>query len=540
MIGTATEWRETDTMSNNTKGPGWQKLGWRIVLPILLLQFYSRFVPSPRAEFIADDWSNYARSTFYTSSAQAAWTGLQDPNRPISMMAVELAYRGFRARPVYWTVLSVAAHSFLLWCVMHVGFELTGRRRVAALQGALFALLPNIPETWHWSTQIVNETTCALMFYAWSAWLFLSHLRRGGILRLVFSVLTYAVALFSYEQGILLPAAYGVLLLWRPGRWREGLRMAPFAGVVLFYAAWRLTNAFGLNESWSYPPHMNVEGFSLWVVGWNVRQVLHWWIGDRFFGAILAGLTGFATLGLQLRRWLIVGNLVAVGLAAGWWGRSSRQKDEVDPEAFTSAQAVLFGVVWIGASVATSLVSYTAGRLNVLPAMGVTLLGGMILAHLPWRTWAAVLFVPAVICLVANQGTTENFRQVGEFNRRLYNYLSLRQADWQEKDILYVDTMSLRHRLTRGLLSIEARTDEVWAEYGNVPFLRGFVPGGMVRLLTRQPQPRIRIVHDMECGGRLESDALYWHTRYNPEKPHRTPRNQVFVVDVWEAAVQAR
>ncbi|MBU1695324.1 MAG: hypothetical protein KKC51_15380 [Verrucomicrobia bacterium] len=68
-------------------------------------------------------------------------------------------------------------------------------------------LWPNLTETWRWSTQILNEVTCALLFYALSGWLFVAHVRRGGAWRLTGSALAYGIGLLPYEQGILLPAA---------------------------------------------------------------------------------------------------------------------------------------------------------------------------------------------------------------------------------------------------------------------------------------------------------------------------------------------
>ncbi|MBU1910062.1 MAG: glycosyltransferase family 39 protein [Verrucomicrobia bacterium] len=512
------------------------RLGWALVLSVLLLQFVSRYLPSPWAVFVADDWPNYARSTFYASHAEAALTGLQDPNRPLSMAAVEVVYRLFGTHRSYWTALSLLSNSLMLWFIMRMGLELTGSRRVAVLQGVLFALWPNLTETWHWSTQILNEVTCALLFYALSGWLFMAHVRRGGAWRLTVSALAYGIGLFSYEQGILLPAAFLAILPWRRERWRAVWRMIPFGLLFLLYGAWRTTGAFGLSDASHYPPHMQVGGFSWWFLGWNARQVAHWWIGDRFFGAILAGLDSFATLSLWTRRALMLGNVAAVTVGV-WLLRRLFQKDEEAPSTpgIATGQAVAFGVVWSGAAVATSLTSYTAGRLNILPAMGLALLGGLLLARLPWRIWLAALFVPAVICLAANQGSAENFRQAGEFNRRLFVHLQDTRSKWENKEVLLFETASLRHRRTPGLLGPVSSAEATWAEYGNALLFRGFVPLGMVQLIARGGAAPAHVLHDVECGARIEGDELFWHTRYQPEETHRTPMTRVFVVDVWAA-----
>ena len=86
------------------------RLGWRLVLLVLLLQFVSRYLPSPQAVWVADDWANAVRSSFYASHAEAARIGLQDPNRPLSMAAVEVGYRVFGERAWVWTLVSLAAN----------------------------------------------------------------------------------------------------------------------------------------------------------------------------------------------------------------------------------------------------------------------------------------------------------------------------------------------------------------------------------------------------------------------------------------------
>ncbi len=512
-----------------------RRLGWGVVLGVLLLQVWSRYLPSPWAVFVADDWTNYARSTLFPSMKEAVTVSLQDPNRPLSTTAVAVGYRLFGPRPVYWTILSLLSHSLMLWFIMKMGLELTGSRRVAALQGALFALLPNLHETWQWSTQILNEVTCGLLFYALAGWLFVAHVRRGGAAWLAGAALAYAVGLFSYEQGILLPAVGLAILPWRRSLGRALLKMVPFGAAFLLYAAWRATDSFGLNTAWHYPDQMKV-GFSLWGIGWNARQLVHWWIGDRFFGAILSGLMSFSTLAPWTRRLLALGNIAAISAAVFLWRRLASDKEDALPAAFSAAQVAGFGVLWAGASMATILASYTAGRLNILPAMGLTLLGGLLLARLPWCAWATALFVPALVILAANQGTSENFRQAGEFNWRVYDYLRVRQAEWQDKDVLLFDTGSLRHRQTRGLVTPASALEYTWAEYGNTLLFRGFVPLGMVQRLAGAMSPHVQVIQDVECGARVDGSELAWHTRYRPDEPFRTPLDRVFIVDVFQAA----
>lgn len=515
----------------NTAGSHAIHLGWATILFVLLLQFWSRYLPSPLAVFVADDWANWARSSFYPSHVQAALTGLQDPNRPLSMMAVGVMYRLLGDHAIYWTVISLIANSLLLLLVMKIAVELTGRRLITALTGVIFALLPNLTETYHWSTQVLNEVACALVPYALSAWLWVAYLRRGGAWRLALSALSFGVALFSYEAGMFLPAAYLVLLPWRKAPAKSILSVIPIGAVGLFYLTWRTTNSFGLNYSWHYPPHM--EGhLSLTGIIFNAWQLFHWWAGDNLFGAIRNGFDSFATIPLWTRRFLFVANAVVVTLI-GWRLRKLATATEQTGEAkpFTALQVYGFALIWAGMAMAMSLVSYTAGRLNVLPAIGISLLLALIFNALSIRKLTPVLILPAFLAIVANQGTAESFRQSGELQQHLFTEIKATQPDWQDKEILLIDTRALRQRLTPGLLKPVGTADTTWATYGNALLIRGFVLNGMVKLTTGQKDTDITVLHDVEYGARIEGNHLLWHDRYNPSRPRTNSLDEVFIVD---------
>ena len=511
------------------------RLGLKLVLLLLLLQFCSRYLPSPWAVLVADDWSNLARSSsIYPSHLDAVRGGLQDTPRPLSMIAVNLGYQIFGDQSAYWTLVSLVANSLLLLAILKLALELTGRRLIAGLAGVIFALLPNLTETYHWSTQVLNEVSCGLVPYALSGWLWVAYLRRGGSWRLALSALAYGVGLFSYEAGILLPAAYLALLPWKKAPLKCTLRLAPIGLAGLLYLAWRGTNAFGLNQAMLYPPHMQV-GLSLYGFVVNAWQLVQWWIGDRMVGSMLNGFEAFAAIPLWTRRFLFAAN-VGVVVLIGWGlrrlGAADRKENDVHP--FSGVQVVLFGLGWTGAAMAISLVSYTAARLNVLPAIGISLLAALLLGRLPFRAWAPLLFVPTVLALVANQGTAENYRQAGRLCRGLYATLEATQDQWRDKEILLVDTRSLRQRQAPGVAPYN-EDQRRWAQLGNAVLMRGFVPSGMVRLITGQPHPNIQVLLDVEHGARIEADRLLWHNRYNPTRPHTNVLADVFAVDFLEA-----
>ncbi|HPC19202.1 MAG: hypothetical protein KBC66_10870 [Kiritimatiellae bacterium] len=489
-------------------------------------------MPAPRAELAVDDWINLSRSKTYASYAEAAWQGLLDPNRPLSMIAVNVGWRLFGDRALYWTLVSLIGNSLLLLFTMKMALELTGRRIVAILTGVVFTILPNLTETYHWSTQVLNEVSCGLVPYALSGWLWVAYVRRGGGWRLALSALAFGVGLFSYEAGIFLPAAYVVLLPWRRRPFTSIFQIMPVGAACVLYLAWRGTNAFGLIEGSYYPPHMQA-GVSLMGIVMNAWHLMHWWLGDYMFGAMRNGFDSFATLPLWTRRFLFVANAGVVLLVGrGLHKLAGAPSCGSDSNPFRLLQIAGFGLAWTAAAMALSLVSYTAGRLNVIPAMGVSLLTAVALDRWPFRKWGPTLVVLAFLAIVANQGTAESWRQSGEFQRRLLAHIKSTRDQWEGKPIMLIDTRSLRQRLTPGLLRGIGADPATWTYYGNALLMRGYVPLGMARLLTGQVDPGFVTVHDVECGARIEGDQLHWHDRYLPSKPRSTAMENVLVVDV--------
>jgi len=515
-----------------------KQLGIVMFAGLLGLLFVSRYIPNPWTALVADDWANLARSSFYASNAQAAATGLQDPNRPLSMMAVETCFRVFGTSALPWTLLSIAGNGLLVVLVALLAYELTGRRGVALIAGAFFAVTPNLVETYHWSTQILNEVSCALVWYAASAWFWVRYINRNRTGWLLLSVLTYLVAVFSYEAGLFLPAAYIAVIQWREGWFKGALRLLPFALVVALYGAWRMTDSFGMNQSWHYPAHMKV-GISISSLIWNAGQVLQWWVGDHLLASVRAGWDGFAMLAPWTRRVLLAGNAAAVAILYVALNRVQRSEialTRADASAHPGAlPAVVFGLFWLGAAVLPQIVSYTASRLQVLPAIGIGIVVAVALDRVPVRSWFPLIAVPLWICLGSNQGTTEQFRQVGEFNRRLYDHVVAKHDEWTQKDIIVFDTAQVRHRQTEGLITPVSMADAAWAQYGNALLFRGFVPRGMIELASGDRHCPVTVVHDVENGARRDGDRWRWHERFNPSRPRETPIASAFYIDVFEA-----
>jgi hypothetical protein len=518
-------------MQHETRIRFWAFENIRPIALILLVMLATRFLPSPFAVLVADDWANLARSQFYANYADAAIAGLKDPNRPLSMAAVEIAFRYFGTDRLPWTLIAILGNAALLVGIWGLALELSGRRDIALLTGIIVAVLPNLTETHLWSTQVLNEVCCALVPYVWSAYAWLRWTKKGSLVHLFAAALAYAVGLFSYEAGVLLPAAYSLLVI-RAFAARRLMGLIPFALVVAAYVVWRSTNALGLNDVWHYPPHMQV-GITFAGIVWNAKEIVHWWIGDYFWGSLLNGLIGFSMLKTSVRWMLVALNILLLGSIVVYLRRHTSAVETTEP--FRPLYQWGFILAWILCTLAIPLVSYTASRLMVLPAIGIALGLGRLLtcANSPvGATIAALLFV---LSGASTQGTSENYRQAGMLNQRLYAALRQTRDEWLRKDVLLFDTRELRHRLTRGVLRPLGADPTTWATYLNVPLHRGFLFVGMAQLAAGSQYPQVHILHDVENMAHREDEALIWHARYDASIAYTTKWSRVYSMDVWKA-----
>lgn len=252
----------------------------------------------------------------------------------------------------------------------------------------------------------------------------------------------------------------------------------------------------------------------------------------------MAGLNSFATLPPWTRRGLVLFNVILIYGAYRLWRKTAGQAPAGGSPTNVSTWSVVgFGLAWTLAAMMISVISYTAPRLNVLPAIGISIVLGWLLANLPLRRIAPVLAIPVLLAMISNQGSAESFRQAGLFNVRLFEHLESTVEEWEEQQVIVFDTQSMRNRLTHGLLDPVSEAPVAWAVYNNALLFRGFVPKGMVRRALNTRQTDIIVLHDVEHGAHLQDNRLHWHSRYDPSKPRSTPMTNVYVVDVHRAAM---
>jgi hypothetical protein len=180
-------------------------------------------------------------------------------------------------------------------------------------------------------------------------------------------------------------------------------------------------------------------------------------------------------------------------------------------------------------------VSWTAGRLNFLPAFGITVVLVWVLSCINIHKHFSVIALLVFAGLIVGQGTAYAWREAALFHQRLYECLKSTHMEWRDKEVLLLDTHSYRQRVTPGLSPAPSGSPFVYTVYGNAAMIRGYVPRAMMQIIQHNSHLGPRAVMDVECGAVWKDGNLLWHERFNPDFPHRTAQARVFVVDMLKA-----
>ena len=524
-----------ETTSTGTNCNKWLLLG---VFLLLLVQLVTRFAVQPSVGFVLDDWSFWSQAEKFPSAAATLVGGLRNPLRPVYHGIQLFSHRLLGDNPAGFGILCASGYSLALLLLFLLLKELTGKNAAALGGAALFAVLPNLCGHFHWPAVAVGYDWGAQNMALLSAWMLFLHARREKKWAWAVSVLAYLLSIGTYEAGIFLPMAYAVLL-WGRG-WRQWfVSLLPYGIALGIYAAWRLTLGFGWGWSWfGIPPQTN-PSLSLYELKHTFAGIASWWIGLDWWCAVGDGATGFAEL-----PWTLASALVALNAAIlGLLGLSLRRLAGGNPRGpsaptFSAARLSLLGIVWIAATYIPALLGYLVPRLNYLPGAGMALLAALAMGRIHHKYWLPLLSAAVFAGMVIGEGDTKNWADSIRFNRNLYESMQATRTDWENKDVLWIDTRELSQRMTPGILDAGRHHIDTIAEYRNAGLLRGFAPSAMAELILKG-EPGPKVILDVEYGAHQEGDTLFWHERYNPDAPRQTPMERVFRIDAFEAGTES-
>lgn len=510
---------------------------WLGILILLLVQGVVRFAVRPTTGFVLDDWSFWSQAEKQSSMMEAFVAGLKSPTRPMGCVQ-QCLFHLCKGQVAAYDVMGVLAYSLSLLLVFVLVRELTGRVSTGFIAGLLFAVLPNLCGHFHWLCLVAGPVP---PFFLASAWLMAGYARRGGRLVLFAGVALYAIGIAGYEIGIFLPMAYPVLL-WKRGWKRTAATLAPFGVVLAAYVAWRVTAGFGWASAGVAPQF--TPGLSGYALKHTAADIVSWWAGLDWWRAIGDGATGFSELPWSQATLLLLADGMLVALS-GWWLWKAQSVEMPAPSQektrdnhFGNATLVLFGVAWVAATYLPAFLGYMAPRLNYLPGAGVAFLVALAAGRMKLERWLGLVLGVVFAGMVVGEGDTKNWGDSIRFQENLFQTMKEHRADWQDSEVLWLDTRELSNRLTPGLVAPNCHHIDTVAEYRNAGLLRGFGPSAMAELILKG-RPGPRVVLDVEYGAHEENGVLKWHERYDPAKPFETPMDRVYRLDVLAAGTRS-
>jgi len=500
----------------------------KIVFLILLIQVVSRFAVAPVIGFVNDDWSHYERATHFSSACKIVKSAIYEPSRPLQSIMLHLFYRVMGRNYVWYGISSIFLYSLFLYCAIFFVYQLTGDSVRAYLFGLFFSVLPNLTESFHWVALI---SVCYLQF-AWllSAWCWLLFVRKNKTYWLVFSVCFYAVGIFSYESGILLPLAFSTLVILRFSFRKILLLMAPYFIVLALYFLWRYSAHLWGGIGVLYAPRTVV--ISAYSVMRQCLEILNWWVGPKMIDCVWKGLMGFSGMPGFIEGVLIGVNVLLLFVVLLFMKKANRVH-AVNHPAFKNGwkfRVFFFGITWCAVTYLPCLVSWTAGRLNFLPSIG--LLIAVVAVLDGRRVQIGLCGILLFMGMIVNQGTARQWRESAQCQEQLFQSLADRRAEWEDKDLIVINTFILRNRLNNGLKDKLRMHPDEWAYYGNASLFRGFVPKSMLDLIAGRNN-HAPVLMDVECGVEQGSDVITWHDRYAPGSARKSmPNEKVMILNV--------
>ncbi|NCC93586.1 MAG: hypothetical protein EOM10_09935 [Opitutae bacterium] len=506
----------------------------RIWLAILLFavvfQWVSRYAGAPVVDFVVDDWRLWKIAQDCDSLGEALLQARNWPDRPLGTSMMIGTFYLLGDRIVGYVVLESLYTALFLLAGMWTVWVLTRDRLTALLFGLVLALWPNLTESFQWHTMTASY---GLGFAAYlvvlGAW---AHYLRGrGAFWLAVAVGAFAFALFTYEAGIALPAAF-LLLGDRENRRRLAAGLAVFAVVVGLYLIWKFTDGLGTVENRLFPFRRVSPDWA--GIAWNMKEMVRWWAGARLLECFANGLDGFLTLSSRGIRWLLVLNVALVAAAMALVRRMCVAVAEEEPAPFGVVRLALVGAAWWAAANVLTALSWTGGRMNYLPAFGASLLVVLVARRLLKNnglSCGAALVM--LLCLIANQGTSAQWRDSGRFHRAMYDHLRDTAAEWSQAPIVLFDTTRIRERTTRRAVGPASRN---WGAYGNSVLMRGAFFKSMMELVVSGHGVKT-VLLDMEHGAYVEGAELHWHNWYDSSQWHTADIAKVYMVDCLEVGV---
>lgn len=510
---------------------------WSFCIPavvLVILLWWTRYALAPATDFTVDDWSFYYRAT--KMEAGEIWSySLRDAVRPVTLGTLLSSFKLLGENLAAWAFVRTGLVAVFMLSFLWMSWVLTRSRFVMLVSGIFLSLCPNLYQSFYWHCHEVM--LFAPILYLWSITSWLKYSQNGAAGWLALSIPFFLLAVFSYEYGVMLSILYPIIA-WESKAQRSVRKKSMiFPCLAVFYALWRLTAGFGWGmHALSGSEYFCID-FSPVLLMRNTLRVVSWWIGSLMGQSVVNGWSEFGLLPSR-HAWAILALNAALAAAVYRASRRCAGDNTVTAGSHVRIQWLVAAGIFILPYVPHVLFPASA-RHNLFPAVGAALIAAMGWEHWKLKCPGWIIVVLLTLIMAANQGNGLSWKRAAAFQRRLYKHLEHSQSEWESKKIVFFDTESLRHRLSRDLKKSAGKNPRTWTHYRTGALLRGFALQSMIDRIRDRGEP-IRAVMDTEHGACIENNVLHWHARYDPTRARKTAAEQIYRIDVLSSAGDIR
>lgn len=402
----------------------------KYVIILVLLNFITNFLFIFQYKFYSDDWSTIvkpfmARDTYLNL--------ILYPDRPIYYTIFKFQAQIFQDYTLIYHIFGFVTTSIILVLIYKIAQKLFSDFQYNAeiypfLAAVIYCVLFNKDELYPFAL-------VALGFYSIMYLLsFYTYIYKERKNYLIYSLITYTLGLFTYENGIALPViflGYDILLK------KDYKKSFLFAIPLVFNLVVRKTSWFG------YGSTVYSNGFGQWGFQSLLQSVFDFLSASVFiiFRQILYAFQGLQTMGVLIICIAII-NLVILIILYKFIDFSRLTKVENTSLGFLLLiiiAAFAFPYILRGGLLSGSLPTRSFEFIDI----GVALLLTFIIIYLPKPRLTKILILVFIgICIFVCQGLFMNWVVSGDIQEEVYRFIGEHSDEIKSYDYLYFNTPS--------------------------------------------------------------------------------------------------
>jgi hypothetical protein len=426
-------------------------------LSLILLNFVTNFIFLTYYGFVADDWSTLSPINAYSEIPISQL--LFESRRPVAYIIFKHLPIIFGNDQVIFFLLNFIISSILLLMVFIVIKSLLSKITPHAASGAflitiLYCILFNKAELYAFGTTI--SLNIAFILYFVSFYFFLNADKKPYYL--VLSLLSFTLALFTYELGIILLIVYLVYAFYYEKSVKKALA---FFIPVIFYALVVLTNWFGHGFRMSTSGGITASNFfsvlsfdrALFYLRVNLE-----FTASAFWTGIDYGILGLKSLPFLTIILLIIFNGVVVFAILRVLARHFSEEPEIP--ASSGYPLILSGLAGIVFSFLLICINgATASRYMIfIDIFACLILVVIALRYIRKPIVVNALFFLMVFCLLINQGLFFNYVASHNIQQSVNDAIYENAGNISQYNMVFFDIGDLKlvrgtHRNAIGLFS---------------------------------------------------------------------------------------